>query len=200
VLSHWPFSDSSDRLALTSVAHWRGYGSINHDGVHYGQKAHTLRPFFALPGRVAVPLVLALAIHPDEKRDLEALSANGWILLDPAEVAATPDDYHRFVAGSLAEFGLAKSGYVVSDSGWFSDRSACYLASGRPVVTVETGLSRRLPVGKGLLTFHDLDGAVAAIEDLLANQDQHRFAAREVAQTYLDARIVLGDLVAALLR
>ena len=143
---------------------------------------------------------LALGIHPDEVADVAALHLNGWQLVDPSAVAGTPGDYARFVAGSQAEFGVAKSGYVVSDSGWFSDRSGCYLASGRPVVAMETGMSRRLPVGKGLLTFRTLDEAVAAIEELLGDYATHRRAARAIAEEHLDGTRVLPPLLEALLR
>ena len=199
-VEHWPVADRLADDALTTVAHWRGYGSIQHGGVHYGQKAHSLRPLFELPRRVDVPLRLALGIHPDEVADLAALHANGWQLVDPTAVAGTPDDYARFVAGSWAEFAVAKSGYVVSDSGWFSDRSGCYLASGRPVIAMETGMSRRLPTGQGLLTFRTLDDAVAAIEELSGDYATHRRAARAIAEEHLDATRVLPPLLEALLR
>ncbi|MGH9135747.1 MAG: glycosyltransferase family protein [Acidimicrobiales bacterium] len=195
VLDEWPVAERLDHDALTTVAHWRGYGSIHHDGVHYGQKAHSLRPLLDLPTRTPARFLLALGIHPDETADLDALDANGWERVDPATVAATPDDYRRFVAGSKAELGIAKQGYIVSNSGWFSDRSACYLASGRPVVAQDTGFGRRLPTGKGLFAFRDADDAVAAIDELNGDYERHRAAAREIAETYLDARIVLRSLL-----
>jgi glycosyltransferase involved in cell wall biosynthesis len=102
------------------------------------------------------------------------------------------------VSGSWAELGVAKSGYVVSRSGWFSDRSACYLAAGRPVLAQDTGFGSRLPVGDGLLSFADVDGATAGIEDLLARYDHHRRAARGVAEAHLDASAVLTRLLDAL--
>ena len=142
---------------------------------------------------------MALAIHPDETRDLEALEENGWALLDPAEVAPTPDDYRRFVQGSWAEFGLAKLGYVVAGSGWFSDRSACYLASGRPVLAQDTGFGRRLPTGAGLLAFSDADDVVAGLEELERDYDRHRAAARQIAEEHLAADRVLGSLLERLL-
>jgi hypothetical protein len=117
------------------------------------------------------------------------------VLVDPATVAATPDDYHRFVQRSWAEFGLAKLGYVVSDSGWFSDRSACYLASGRPVVAQDTGFGRRLPTGAGLLAVSGLEATVAAFEEVGADYNRHREAARAVAVDQLDSDRVLGSLL-----
>jgi hypothetical protein len=195
VLEHWPPAERLERRALTTVGHWRSYGSIHHEGVHYGQKVHSLRPLIDLPRRVRVPFELALAIHPDEVRDLEALRDNGWVRLEPGAVAATPDAYRDFVRGSWAEFGLAKSGYAVSDSGWFSDRSACYLASGRPVVAQGTGFDRRLPVGAGLFAFTTADDVVAAVEELEGNYERHRAAARELAVEHLDSDRVVSSLL-----
>jgi hypothetical protein len=198
VLDEWPVADLSPEYGATTVGHWRSYGSIHHDGVHYGQKVHSLRCLLDVPYRSPGRFELALAIHPDEADDLAALKEHGWALLDPARVASTPDDYHRFVQASWAEFGLTKSGYVVSESGWFSDRSACYLASGRPVIAQDTGFGRRLPTGAGLLSVSTGDDVVAAIEELEADYDRHSAAAREVAAEHLDSDRVLGSLVGRL--
>jgi hypothetical protein len=195
VLEHWPVAGAVERHALTTVGHWRSYGSIHHRGVHYGQKAHSLRPLIDLPGRSSEPFELAMAIHPDEGSDLAALERSGWTLLDPAAVAATPDDYHRFVAGSWAEFGLAKLGYAISGSGWFSDRSACYLASGRPVIAQDTGFGRRLPTGAGLFAFETIDEVVGAIDEVRAGYERHRDAARALAVEHLDSDRVLTALL-----
>jgi hypothetical protein len=198
VLEEWPVATATDRQTATTVGHWRSYGSITHEGIHYGQKAHSLRALIDLPLRAPDRFEVALAIHPDETGDLEALEENGWSLLDPGEVAATPEDYRRFVQGSWAEFGLAKLGYVVSGSGWFSDRSAVYLASGRPVLAQDTGFGRRLPTGAGLLAFSDGDDVVAGLEELDADYERHRVAAREIAEEHLDSDRVLGALLEAL--
>jgi hypothetical protein len=195
VLDEWPPAERIERRVATTVGHWRSYGSVHHDGVHYGQKAHSLRTLIELPRRAPGRFELALAIHPDETKDLVALRENGWVLLDPADVAATPGDYRRFVQGSWAELGVAKLGYVVSRSGWFSDRSACYLASGRPVIAQDTGFARRLPTGRGLLAFSTEDDVVAAIEELDGDYERHRAAAREVAVEHLDSDRVLGSLL-----
>jgi hypothetical protein len=198
VLDEWPPAHRLERRALTTVGHWRSYGAIDRDGVQYGQKVHSLRPLIDLPRRVGVPFELALAIHPDEVSDIEALREHGWIRLDPAALAETPDAYRDFVRGSWAEFGLAKSGYAVADSGWFSDRSACYLASGRPVIGQDTGFGRRLPVGEGLFAFTTTDDVVAAVEELEADYERHRAAAREVAVEHLDSDRVLSSVLGRL--
>jgi hypothetical protein len=200
MLAEWPVASRIERHAATTVGHWRSYGSIHHDGVHYGQKVHSLRPLIDLPRRTRARFELALAIHPDEVKDVAALRENGWAMLDPAQVAATPEQYRRFVQGSWAEFGLAKSGYVVSDSGWFSDRSACYLASGRPVIAQDTGFDRRLPTGAGLLPYSTAEDVIGALEGLERDYERHRAGAREIAAEHLDSDRLLGSLLERLCR
>jgi hypothetical protein len=193
-LASWPQVERSGD-DYTTVGHWRSYGSITVDGVHMGQRAHSVRPLFELPRRVRPRLAVALAIDSAETSDLEELHRYGWELLDPVLTAGTPSRYRSFVQRSRAEISIPKSGYVVSRCGWFSDRSACYLASGRPVVAQETGLNGALPTGRGLLLFADLDEAVAAIEDVERDYAGHAAAARELAVEQLDARRVLQRLL-----
>lgn len=195
VLGQWPVADRITYDALTTVGNWRGYGSIEYRAGFYGQKAHSLRQFITVPTRTPEKFLLALAIHPGEANDLAALTGNGWQLVDPAEVAATPAAYRRFIQGSKGEFGIAKSGYVVSHCGWFSDRSACYLASGRPVLAQETGFSRFLPTGKGLLAFETGDQLLVGIEALREDYGGHARAARAVAEEYFDSDKVLTCLL-----
>jgi hypothetical protein len=195
VLERWPVATTITCPALTTIGNWRGYGSIEYQGLKYGQKAHSLRPFFSLPTLTPAKFRLALAIHPQETKDLAALAENGWQLVDPARVAPTPADYQRFIQGSLAEFGLAKSGYVVSRCGWFSDRSVCYLASGRPVLAQETGFSRYLPTGEGLLSFRTLEEAVEGAQRIVCDAGRHGQAARRLAEEFFDSDKVLPRLL-----
>lgn len=198
VLEHWPLADRIEYPALTTVGHWRAYGSIEHGGVHYGQKAHTLRGLLELPDRAGAPFALALGIHPDERRDLAALHRHGWELLDPAAVAHTPDAYGAFVRGSWAEFGLAKSGYAAAACGWFSDRSVCYLASGRPVLALDTGFGADIPAGEGLLAFSTVEEAAAGVHALRSAYERHRRAARALAEDLFDSDRVLRRLLTCL--
>ena len=195
VLAHWPVTHRIEHDSLTTVANWRGYGSIVQGEVVYGQKAHSLREYIGLPALSGESFALALAIHPGEGRDLEALAAHGWRLLDPAVIAATPAAYRRFVQGSRAEFGIAKSGYVISNCGWFSDRSACYLASGRPVVAQDTGFSQFLPTGEGLFAFQTYDDILSALEEIRRNYPRQAQAARQIAEEHFDSDAVLGRLL-----
>jgi hypothetical protein len=195
VLPFWPAAGPVVHDGLTTVGNWRGYGSIEHEGVFYGQKAHSLRRFLTLPTLARERFLLALAIHADEQSDLAALTQNGWILLAPERVAHTPAHYRRFIQGSKAEFGIAKSGYVLSRCGWFSDRSVCYLASGRPVIAQETGFSPFLPSGMGLLAFESSDDVLAGIAALQADYGAHARAARALAEEYFDSDKVLTRLL-----
>jgi hypothetical protein len=197
VLEHWPVADAVTHDAFTTVGNWRAYGSLEHEGVFYGQKAHSLRELATLPTLTSERFLLALAIHADETKDLIALRSNGWELVDPAEVARTPADYRRFVQGSKAEFGLAKSGYVAARCGWFSDRSVCYLASGRPVVAQDTGFGEFLPTGEGLFSFATIDDVLAAIETMNGDYPRHRRAARALAEEEFDSDRVLSRLLEA---
>jgi hypothetical protein len=195
-LPHWPVAGNGAEPGLTTIGNWRAYGSIVHQGVQYGQKAHSLRQFMELPNITSERFRLALAIHADETADLARLNQHGWELLDPGVVASTPDNYRVFIQNSKAELGICKSGYAASRCGWFSDRSLCYLASGRPVIAQNTGFDRHLPCGTGLLSFSTTEEAAGAIEDLNADYPRHRLTARDIAKEYFDSDKVLGRLLA----
>lgn len=195
LLERWPVCSTVPRAGLTTVANWRSYGSIDHDGRHFGQKAHAFRALSALPHSTDVPIAIALSIHPGDEADRSRLLQTGWRLVDPVSAAGNPDRYRRFIQSSWAELGVAKTGYVVGRTGWVSDRSACYLASGRPVVAQDTGLDGVLPIGAGLIPFDDADGAAAAIEMLASSYSFHAEAARRLAESHFDARSILADLV-----
>ncbi len=123
VLAFWPVAEliTHDDANMTTVGNWRSYGSITHQGTFYGQKAHSLRRFITLPTLTDEKFTLALAIDPGEPKDLAAMAENGWRLLDPADVARTPEDYQRFIQGSKAGVhGIAKEWLcVTSRCGWF---------------------------------------------------------------------------------
>jgi len=195
VLEHWPLADIVEVDAFTTVGNFRSYGSIERNGSHYGQKAHSLRNLIELPRRSGERFVLAMEVATRESRDLAALLAEGWELVDPKKAVGTPDQYRSFIQGSIAEIGIAKSGYVISRSGWFSDRSACYLASGRPVVAENTGIAPHIPVGDGLLTFDDTDGAVAAVQEVRRDYKRRSHRARQFAEEFLDSDRVLSRLL-----
>jgi hypothetical protein len=164
-----------------------------------GLKHHQFRRFLALPGKVpGAGFELALDIRPEDSQDLDALRGNGWMLADPRRVASTPRAFNAYVNGSAAEFSVAQGVYAEARSGWFSDRTAAYLAAGRPALVQETGVGDVLPVGEGLLTFSSPEEAVSGVERIVADPASHSRAARRLATEHLDSEVVLGRLLARL--
>jgi hypothetical protein len=194
-LSAWRPSGEGDR-GFTTVASWRGpYAPVRYRGESYGLRVHEFRRFADLPRRSGYRFEAALDIAPADHRDVDLLRAGGWTIVDPRRHAGTLDGYQRYIAHSAAELMVAKEMYVKTMSGWFSDRSACYLASGKPVLAQETGFSRHYPVGEGLLAFSDPDEAVERAREVSENRDHHSRAARAIAEEHLDGRKVVGQLV-----
>jgi hypothetical protein len=193
VLAEWSQTGSLESERFTTVASWRGgYGPVTFGGRTFGVKAHEFRKLASLPDHAPGDYELALDLHPADERDRSLLEEHGWRLVDPGAVAGTPAAFRRYVAGSCAEFSVAQGIYVETACGWFSDRSAKYLACGKPVLVQDTGVGRALPVGEGLVTFRTLDEAVAGAERILADPTAHRRAARSLAEEHLDAERVLG--------
>ncbi|MDQ4070630.1 MAG: hypothetical protein M3203_14335 [Actinomycetota bacterium] len=195
VLADWPVADPRPFDRFTTVAAWRGpYGPVEHAGATYGLKAHEFRRFLPLPARVPAAFELALDIHPADGKDRAALEEHGWRLSDAMEAGGDPLRFRRFVQGSAAEFSVAQGIYVHTNSGWFSDRSVRYLASGRPVLVQETGFSRSYPTGEGLVPFTTLDEAVAGVESILDDYERHCRAARRLAEEWFASDRVLTRL------
>jgi len=192
VLDEWTTADAPGST-YTTVADWRGYSPVEWRGVWYGQKAEEFLRIIDLPRRVSVPLELCLAIHPDEP-DRAALTERGWLLTSPRDHCATVDTYRGYLRRSRGEFTVVKHGYSAGRSGWFSDRSACYLAAGRPVIVQDTGIQPHVPTGDGLLTFADIDGAVDAITRVERDYPHHAAAAAAFARAHLDSDRVLTRL------
>jgi hypothetical protein len=196
VLDEWPVSEHGTPDRFTSVARWRGpYGPVDHSGRVYGSKVHEFRKFIGLPRRAQQSFELALDIHPDEAADLALLTGNGWRLVDPTTVAGHPETFRNYVQDSGAEFSVAQGVYVHTGSGWFSDRTVRYLASGKPALVQDTGFSRNYPVGDGLLAFRTLDEAVRGAEQICSDYALHAKAARDLAETYFDSDKVLSGLL-----
>lgn len=193
-LEHWPLVP--DGAGFTTVASWRGpFAPIDYGGQTFGLRVHEFRKFLPLAERVKAEFELALDIDPSDERDLAALQEHGWTLTHPSMVAHDPISYRSFIQRSRAELTVAKNMYVDTCSGWFSDRSACYLASGKPVLAQDTGFGNQLPTGSGLLSFATLDEALDGAERLLADPDLHALAARRTAEEHLASDRVLGRLM-----
>ena len=199
VLEEWPADIGPAEGTMTSIVSWRGaYGPLEHEGRRYGLRVHEFRRLASLPSRVPERFELALDIAPEDAADRAALEAQGWILRDPVEFAGDPLRYRESIRHSRGEFLVAKQIYVASNSGWFSDRSICYLASGRPVVAQDTGLTGRFSEGEGLLLYRNVDEAVAALETLREDYAAHCRAAREIAERHFDSDRVLARLLSLL--
>ena len=195
VLSEWRPA-ATPRRVFTTVMNWTSYRPVAYGGRSYGQKDVEFMRFLELPGIVA-PTVLEVAVGPGKTRRTprDLLTHNGWRVVDPARVCPDVDSYRDYIQSSLAEWSVAKNGYVVGRPGWFSCRSACYLAAAKPVVVQDTGLGTILPVGQGILTFDTLKEAAEAIREVESDYDRHARAAREIAETCFDSGKVLSRLL-----
>ena len=160
VLDQW-HTETAPRETFTTVMNWTSYKPVSFEGRTYGQKDVEFKRFLDLPSLVA-PLPLELAVNSGKTSPTprNLLTHKGWHLADPNKVCPDLDSYRQYIQTSLAEWSVAKNGYVEGQSGWFSCRSACYLAAGRPVVVQDTGFSSVLPTGDGILSFSTLDEAV----------------------------------------
>lgn len=188
-LDHWPFA-SEEASYFTSIVRWQGYTDVQFGGSSFGQRDREFPKFLNLPRLTAQKFRLAtMGIKPDE------LTRHGWESVPGEVISRTPDSYREFIQESRAEFAVPKHGYVEMRGGWFSDRSVCYLASGRPVAVEDTGLNDWLPVGEGLLTFHDMESAQNAVKKINSDYQRHRQAARALAEKHFAASRVLPALL-----
>jgi hypothetical protein len=189
VLDLFPLHSAPPNAPFTTVMNWQSYEPFSYGGVTYAHKDHEFWKFLELPRATKLPLELAVS---GKGVPTERLVDAGWRLRDAHEVTASVDAFGDYIRTSRGEFSVCKHGYVATNCGWFSDRSAAYLASGRPVVMQETGFSSHLPCGRGLFAVHTVDEAAAALDEIDRKYEHHATAAREVAAEYLDARTVLG--------
>jgi hypothetical protein len=196
VLDCWPSADASTTAdPITTVASWRGaYGPVEYGGRRFGLRVHEFRRFASLPSLTGRPFTVALDIHAAESPDHSLLDRHGWRRVDPLEVAGDPWRYRNFIRRSSAELMVAKGMYVESQSGWVSDRSLCYLASGKPVIAQDTGLDGVMPVGEGVLPFSTLDEAAEQVRAMTADYPRHARAARAIAEELFDSSKVLRTL------
>jgi hypothetical protein len=217
VLSEWHPSNPP-RNGFTTVMSWTSYKPLVYADKTYGQKDVEFYRFLDLPRKVK-PVKLELSLSniehvnwrtqtdniPPEVLELmkgqsewgsrDLLTRTGWNVVDAMKSCRDLDSYRDYIQSSKAEWSLAKNGYVQGRSGWFSERSACYLASGRPVVVQDTGFGVVLPVRDGILPFKTMEEAAAAIEKVEANYAQEATAARAVAEEYFDSDKVLTRLI-----
>ena len=195
VMDFWqPFEEDVIDAPFSTVANWRQHRSIAFRGEEYHWSKHLeFLKFIDLPRRCEQSFELALVNIDDDERQL--LSSHGWRIRDAGTVSLHLDEYRQYIGRSRGEFTVAKDQNVRLRSGWFSDRSASYLACGRPVVTQETGFSNILPTGAGLFGFRTLDEIEDAIGRINADYVRHSKAAQSIARELFDYRVVLGALL-----
>jgi hypothetical protein len=188
----WPASPGPADGAWTTVMQWDSYNVRHWQGRSWGMKSQEMEQVLDLPSHSSERFELALG-GPTAPRD--RLTGLGWTLRDPLAVTRDPWTYQDYLCASKAEFSVAKHGYVASASGWFSERSANYMALGRPVVAQDSGFTRHLPCGVGLLAFDTRDQALDAVRTVAANYPRHAAAALEIARTAFDPAHVLGPMI-----
>ncbi len=195
VLDLWPAHVDPSCQRLSTIGDWHGSQYAEFEGELYAGKREEFIRFLEVPKRAGRPIEPALSIWQRDHDDLGLLLRNEWCVRDPFLYAGDLESYREFIQFSRAEFSVAKSGYVKSRSGWFSDRTACYLASGKPAIVQSTQFEWRLPAGVGLLTFRSVEEACAPIEAIDHDYVEHCRAARRIAERYFASAIVLGSIL-----
>ena len=193
VLEWWPSNRPVGHNVFTTVADWWGQQYLEFDGKILGPKREEFLKFLDLPQCAGESIELVLDIPPAD-RDLEKLAAHGWQVRSPA-IVALPEAYIDWVVGSAGEFSCAKGVYVGTQCGWFSDRSACFLAAGRPAILQDTGFSDLLPTGEGLFAVRNVEEAAAALRKIRSDYEHHARVARTIAQEFFAAERVLRPLL-----
>jgi hypothetical protein len=194
----WQDGRSGVDAPFSTVSQWWGYPTTVYAGEEYdGSKRPEFLRVVDLLALTGEPFELALDLTAmGNNDDRQLLMEKGWRVVDAHQVAGDFASYRRYVQSARAEFSVAKPGYVKTRSGWFSDRSACYLAAGRPVVVQETGFSAFLPTGRGVLSFTTIEEAIQGVAAIRQQYGVHCRAAREIACEYFAAEKVLGQLLA----
>src|SRR5947209_7056633 len=198
ILDWWENLDANPELdgrAFTTVANWR---QTSKDIAWQGRtltwsKDVQFEPFLGLASRVHVPVELALAV--DDDGTSERLRQAGWRVRGAGPLSKDIDAYRDYIRDSAGEFSVAKEQYAQLRSGWFSDRTACYLAAARPAIVQDTGFGCALPVGEGLFAFETVEDALTAFERVSADYPRQCRAAREIAEQHLRAETVLQELI-----
>lgn len=193
-------SQTSTAGCFTTIANWRQSGKdLEWNGERYTwSKHHEFLKFLDLPERTSQPVELALALAADCADDAETvrlLTSHGWRIVNSMSFSTKIQPYRDYILGSRGEFTVAKDQNVRLRSGWFSDRSASYLAAGRPVITQDTGFGKFFPTGEGLFSFTTMDDIVTAFEAVNSDYPRHRRAARAVAEECLKAETVLAKMI-----
>jgi hypothetical protein len=200
-LDHWPYTYDPACRRFTTISTWLGPDYVM-DGqriLYENTKRVALLPFSELPKRTSSELELALyfklAAGAEDAGDRELLERCGWRVRHALEVADTPERYRSYIQASRGEFSCAKPSCIKLQNAWLSDRTVCYLASGKPAVVQDTGPSSFLPDGEGLFRFSTLEQAAEALNTIDGDYERHCRAARAIAEEFFDARLVLAEIL-----
>ena len=193
-LDVWQPTLVSEGTRYTTITTWVNHiDSVKHDGeVYHWRKDLEFEKFLDLPGRSSQSFELALTV---ERSVLQMLESHGWHHVTSTEISKSPDRYRDYIRSSRAEFTVARDQYVRPRTGWFSDRSACYLAAGKPVITQDSAFGKFLPTGRGLFAFTSLDDIIAAVDMIETDYRSHQAAALEIAAEYFAGEKVVGSLM-----
>jgi hypothetical protein len=194
-LEHWPVSPAASQAPFTTVTHWYSSWEEENGELYPNGKKDGFVPVLELPRHAPVPLELCVYLGANSQDERALLENFGWRVAESNEVTASADDYQRYIRQSLGEFSCAKPAYVRMQNAWVSDRTICYLASGKPVVLEDTGPSQLLTGESGYLRFRDLAGAAKALEQVAADYTRHSSCARALAEEYFDGRKVTTSLL-----
>jgi hypothetical protein len=195
-LDHWPRSEAEPRDCFTTVTHWEDAEWVQHDGtVYHNDKRSGFLPFLSVPAHTSQTLELALHLQEDEPESRREIEEQGWRVVDAYDVASTPLDYQRYIHQSRGEFSCAKPSCIRLQNAWVSDRTLCYLASGRPAIVQHTGPSSVLPDHDGLFRFRDLGEAAEYLEAAAADYSRHSVLARKLVEVHFDAHRVVASVL-----
>lgn len=194
-LEYWSPAKEAHNGCMTTVMNWASYQPVIWNEKTYGHKDLSFEEFQDLPLKTSQKFKLAMGEGSGRRRPTESLNDKGWNIVEPDVVVPDFKAYRTFLSESMAEWSIAKQAYVVGQTGWFSGRSGCYLALGKPVLIQDTDWSKHLPAGEGVIAFSTIDDCLKGIESIQNNYEKHRYAARAFAEKYLSADCVCAQLL-----
>src|SRR5688572_3456012 len=188
----FPVANPVNNDSYSTVMNWQSHDPVKYNGIEYGQKDVEFKKFIGLPKFTNVLMEVAVSGKniPDQ-----TLKENSWVVRNGKNVTLTFDAFRNYLSACRAEFSVCKNVFVANNTGWFSDKSAAYLACGKPVILQDTGFNKHLPVGIGLFAFSNMKDATEAITEIERNYNKHSGAAKEIACEYLESKKVMRQFL-----
>ncbi|WP_207495201.1 hypothetical protein [Aridibaculum aurantiacum] len=197
-LDYWANQHVVNKKTFTTIMNLSARKKIQYDNEEWGQKDLELEKVVQIPELCQTgffEMILSCSVNNRNDGEHTWLRQNGWKILKAVETIGQIHDYSAFIKNSYAEFSVAKHTYVKANTGWFSCRSACYLAAGKPVIVQDTKWSKYIPAGEGALAFDSISTAKTAVDDVLCNYEKHKKRAKEIAYEYFDSQKVLNRML-----